>query len=66
VYTVCMLEQIIVIVVSLTIVVSNVNVRHPSISDVQQALLPSPASCDIQHLQRTLDVDRASIFKEYM
>jgi hypothetical protein len=61
-----MLEQIVVIVVSLTIVVSDVNVRHPSTFDVQQASLPSPASCDIQHLQRTLDVGRASRFKEYM
>jgi hypothetical protein len=61
-----MLEEIIGIVVALTVVVSGINVRHPSISDVQQALLPSPASCDIQHLQRYLDEGRASRFGEYM
>jgi hypothetical protein len=61
-----MLEEIVEIVIALTIVVSGINVRHPSISDVQQALPRSPATCDIQHLQRHLDVGRASRFEEYM
>lgn len=62
----CMLEEIIGIVVALTIVVSETNVRDHSTSGVQQASLPSPANCDSRYLQRTLEVGRVSENDEYM
>jgi hypothetical protein len=56
-----MLEEIIGIVVTLTVVVGGANVGDHSNSDVQQALLHSPAGRDIQHLQRTGQAGSKSI-----
>jgi hypothetical protein len=42
-----MLEEIIGIVVTLTVVVTGAHVGDHSHSDVQQALLHNPAGCDI-------------------
>lgn len=55
-----MLEEIIGIVVAFAVVVSEATSHMDNTSDVQQASLSSPTSCDIQDLQRTLDVGTSS------